>query len=370
MASPGKDEELERLRDALGGVDRKILELAAERLRLAAEIGRVKQGAGLATRDWAQERQVLERGGATAAEVGLSPELARKLLLPLIDSSLTVQERDRVAAAGAGDGRRALVIGGAGLMGGWFVRFLASQGFDVEVADPAPAPGVETRRADWRDGPLDHEVIVVATPVSRTGPLLEEIALRRPPGLVFDVSSLKTPLRAGLEALVEAGVRATSLHPMFGPDTELLSGQHVVFVDVGVPEATAEAKELFAPTMVAPVEMGLDEHDRVIAYVLGLSHAVSIAFFTALEESGESAPRLAEVSSTTFERQLQVSRRVAEENPHLYYEIQRLNDFGTESLSALLLAIERLRSVVRAGDQEGFVRLMERGREYLARWRE
>lgn len=362
------EEELARLRDALGGVDRKILELAAERLRLAAEIGRRKLEAGLPTRDWAQERQVLERGAAAAAEAGLSPDLARKLLLPLIDSSLTVQERDRVAAASAGDGRRALVIGGGGLMGGWFVRFLASQGFAVEVADPAPAAGIEVQRADWRDGAVDQDVIVVATPVSRTGALLTELAARRPPGLVFDIAALKTPLRAGLAALVASGVRATSLHPMFGPDTELLSGRHVVFVDVGHPAATAAARELFASTMVVPVEMGLDEHDRVIAYVLGLSHAVSIAFFTALGESGESAPRLAEVSSTTFERQLEVSRRVAEENPHLYFEIQRLNDYGTESLSALLLAIERLRSVVRAGDEEGFVRLMEQGRDYLERW--
>jgi chorismate mutase/prephenate dehydrogenase len=362
------EDELGRLREALGEVDRKIVELAAERVRLAAEVGSVKRRAGLPTRDWAQERQVLERGEAAAAEVGLTPDLARRLLLSLIDSSLTVQERDRVAATGAGDGRRALVIGGGGLMGGWFVRFLASQGFAVEVADPVPAAGVDVQRADWREGPLDQDVIVVATPVSPTGPLLAELAGRRPPGLVFDISSLKTPLRAGLAALVTNGVRATSIHPMFGPDTELLSGRHVVFVDVGRPEATAAARELFASTMVVPVEMGLDEHDRVIAYVLGLSHAVSIAFFTALSESGESAPRLAELSSTTFERQLDVSRRVAAENPHLYFEIQRLNDFGTESLSALLLAIERLRAVVRAGDEEGFVRLMERGRDYLRRW--
>ena len=49
----------------------------------------------------------------------------------------------------------------------------------------------------------------------------------------------------------------------------------------------------------------------------------------------------------------------------LYFEIQSLNDYGTESLSALLYAVERLRSVVRAGDEPGFAALMERGREYL-----
>ena len=41
--------------------------------------------------------------------------------------------------------------------------------------------------------------------------------------------------------------------------------------------------------------MGLDEHDRLIAYVLGLSHALNIAFFTALADSGEAAPRLAKL---------------------------------------------------------------------------
>ena len=57
---------------------------------------------------------------------------------------------------------------------------------------------------------------------------------------------------------------------------------------------------------------------------------------------------------------------MAVENPHLYFEIQSLNDYGTESLSALLYAVERLRSVVRAGDEAGFTTLMERGRDYLA----
>jgi chorismate mutase/prephenate dehydrogenase len=166
-------------------------------------------------------------------------------------------------------------------------------------------------------------------------------------------------------ALKSHGCRVTSIHPMFGPDTELLSGRHVIFVDLGHAEALARARELFASTMVEQVVMTLDEHDRLIAYVLGLSHALNIAFFTALAESGEAAPKLATLSSTTFDAQLQVCAKVAAENPDLYFEIQRLNDYGTESLAALLYAVERVRSVVRAGDRDGFRALMERGRAYL-----
>jgi chorismate mutase/prephenate dehydrogenase len=118
--------------------------------------------------------------------------------------------------------------------------------------------------------------------------------------------------------------------------------------------------------MAVHVEMDLESHDRLIAYVLGLSHALNIVFFTALLESGEAAPVLANLSSTTFDEQLAVARKVSDDNPSLYFEIQSLNDYGTESLSALLYAVERLRSVVRAGDEQGFAALMERGREYLA----
>ena len=133
---------------------------------------------------------------------------------------------------------------------------------------------------------------------------------------------------------------------MFGPDTQLLSGRHVIFIDLGDQGALQEAQELFAPTMAERVVMGLDEHDRLIAYVLGLSHALNIAFFTALAESGEAAPRLARLSSTTFDSQMDVASRVAAESPDLYFEIQSLNQYGAESLMALKEAVARLIAAV------------------------
>ncbi|HEY4239954.1 MAG TPA: prephenate dehydrogenase, partial [Kofleriaceae bacterium] len=293
-----------------------------------------------------------------AVEHGLSPQLGEELILALIRGSLTIQEKDTVAAAAEGTGRRALVIGGAGNMGRWFVRYLTAQGFTVDSADPATG-------TDWRAMTLDHEMIVVAAPMRATAEILVELAKAPPKGVVFDVGSLKSPLRDALRTLAAAGGNVTSVHPMFGPDTELLSGRHVIFVDLGVPAATAAARALFEPTMATLVEMDLESHDRLIAYVLGLSHALNIAFFTALAESGEAAPKLRGLSSTTFDAQLGVAARVARENPDLYFEIQQLNDYGTESLAALLYAVERLRSVVRAGDLAGFRALMEQGRVYL-----
>ena len=357
--------DLSALRNELAEVDDQLLALVARRQEIASEVGRLKLQAGWPTRDYGQEKEVIDRACARARELNVFPQLAEQLMVLLIRSSLTVQEQDRVQAAAGGTGRRVLVIGGAGKMGRWFVSFLSSQGYAVEVADPAGGVEGYPHCADWKTSDLRHDLIVVAAPLGVSGEILVELAGKKPPGIICDVGSLKTPLRSGLSALKEAGCRVTSIHPMFGPETTLLSGRHVIFVDVGVPAATEEARKLFASTMAVQVEMDLDSHDRVIAYILGLSHTLNIAFFTALAESGEAAGRLAQLSSTTFDAQLAVASRVAEENPHMYFEIQSLNEYGAGALSALVNAVDRVRRVVADGDEAAFAALMTRGREYL-----
>jgi chorismate mutase / prephenate dehydrogenase len=359
------DVTLDALRQRVTDIDRQLITLVAERKRVSGEVARVKRATGYPTRDFERERDVILGVRTMAAELGVSPALAEDLLRLLIRSSLTTQEQASVVARGTGSGRRALVIGGGGKMGRWFVEFLTSQGFSVEIADPGAVASGVSRVDDWRKTDLKHDFIVLATPLGVTDAILRELALRRPSGVIFDVGSLKSPLRAGLMALKSLGCKVTSVHPMFGPDTELLSGRHVVFVDLGSPEALAAARELFSPTMAEQVVMSLDDHDRLIAYVLGLSHALNIAFFTALAESGEAAPKLARMSSTTFDSQLDVAARVAQESPDLYYEIQSLNDYGAESLEALSRAVERIRTAVIAQDHDAFVALMRQGRDYL-----
>ena len=268
-------------------------------------------------------------------------------------------------AQGAGSGRSALVIGGAGKMGRWFARFLASQGFAVEIADPAGAPPgftapgrlarqrAQARLHRDRDAARHH----------RQDPARARHAA--PEGVIFDVGSLKSPAARRPPRAQVAGCRVTSLHPMFGPDTELLSGRHVIFVEVGSAEATAAARELFASTMVEQVVMSLDEHDRLIAYVLGLSHALNIAFFTALAESGEAAPRLATavVDHVRLAARRGREGRAGEPGPVFRNpESQRLRYRIARGAAQ---AVERLRSAVISQNFESFAALMRRGREYL-----
>jgi chorismate mutase / prephenate dehydrogenase len=357
--------EVDTLRSELDELDRSLIALVARRQEIVREIGRAKSRKGRATRDFSREREVLVQVRGRAIQHGVRPEVAEAVYRSLIAASLEAQEQDRVARSGRGRGRAALVIGGAGTMGLWFARFLDSQGWYVEVADSNPV-SLPFRRVDWERCVLDHELVVVSTPLAATDAVLRELARRKPTGLVFDLGSLKSPLQGGLQALVDAGVRATSIHPMFGGDTQLLSGRHVVFCELGCAGAVAEAKQLFADTMAVVVDMTLEEHDRAIAFVLGLSHALNITFFTALAGSGEQASRLAQLSSTTFDAQLDVARRVASENEALYFDIQALNAFGMDALDSLVAAASAVREKVAAGDSEGFGELMKDGRAWFA----
>jgi chorismate mutase / prephenate dehydrogenase len=365
MTSEQRQAQLKALRDRLDMVDADLVALAAERQRIVSEIGQVKQGDGRQVRDFRREREVLEHVRRRAKQMDLDPDLAEDLLKRLIEASLTRQEQERGRLAARGDGRRALVIGGGGLMGRWVAGFLDNQGFAVAVADPSPATGDQDWYSDWSEAPLDVEVIVVAAPIQISAGIIDDLAQRGTDALVFDIGSIKTPLMQPLRQAAAAGLTICSVHPMFGPDTRLLSGRHVLLMDVGCPRAVEQAAALFADTMADVLPIELEQHDRLIALVLGLSHAVNIAFFTALAESGISADQLAGISSTTFSRQLAITRDVAAENPDLYFEIQQLNRHGNVARDALLDAVTQLNQLIDGNNAEGFRQLMLTGRQYL-----
>ena len=360
------DRELQSLRQRLDRLDKQLVGLVAERQRVVAEIGAHKHAGGRPLRDFAREREVLERAAASAGAAGLHGDIARDIMERLIHHSLTNQEQDRLQVSARGAGRSALVIGGAGRMGQWMARFLDAQGFSVRISDPAATddnlfPVID---ADGSEN-LDDDIIVVAAPLRVSAGILEQLAVRQPPGLIFDVGSLKQPLRAGHEALLQAGCRVTSVHPMFGPDVLMLSGQHVLMVDVGDTDATQDAARLFEPTMAEVTHLSLEEHDRVMAWVLGLSHLLNIAFASSLRAAGEDQALLQRVSSTTFGKQLDLARAVVSENPALYFEIQHLNPSGATPASVFSEQLAQLMQRVSEGDERAFVACMDAARQHL-----
>jgi chorismate mutase/prephenate dehydrogenase len=250
-------------------------------------------------------------------------------------------------------------------MGVWMSRYLDMVGYNVDVADRVAGDSPFNRVNDWKAGVNDYDLIVVAVPLRPSNDILLQLAELKPDCLVFDIGSLKSPMREGLDAMRQSGCRVCSVHPMFGPDEIGLSGRHILFVDVGSKEAISEARALFAHTAADCVELSLEEHDEVMAWVLGLSHLVNIAFAGTLAESGEAVPLLKQISSSTFNAQLNVATQVVSENPHLYYEIQQGNVNTADVTRHFRKVLDELVESVAENDEAVFTRYMGAAKQRL-----
>ena len=363
--SPLTATELLELRQRLDKIDTGIVDLIAERQEVVSTIAEHKFKTGLPLRHYEREREVIERGMARAESRGLPAAVARDVLETLIHHSLSNQEMHKLVQSDHGQGQRALVIGGLGRMGVWMSHYLDMVGYSVDVADPAVGHAPFNRVDNWEAVVADYDLIVVAVPLRPSNDILLRLASLRPKSLVFDIASLKSPMREGLEALRENGCRVCSVHPMFGPNEIGLSGRHILFVDIGNQEALREARELFAHTAAECVELSLEEHDEVMAWVLGLSHLVNIAFASTLAQSGEAVPLLRKLSSSTFNAQLAVATQVVSENPHLYYEIQQGNDKTAEVTDHFRRVLNELVCAVAEGDEPVFTRYMGAAKQRL-----
>jgi len=250
-------------------------------------------------------------------------------------------------------------------MGQWLCRFFHSQGHKVTVYDPRGAPDGFPRAEELSDAVDTAETVVLSTPLQRSGELLQQVLEEKPTGLVFDICSLKSPVESAIRAGIRSGLRVTSIHPMFGPDTALLMGRNILFCECGSTEATAEAREFFEGTTATLTTLPLGAHDALMAYVLGLSHAVNIAWFTVLARSGYGVEELERAASTTFFKQAATSRDVARENAELYFEIQERNLYTPRVLKELASAIEALQAATAPEGKASFLKLMEDGKRYF-----
>ncbi|MBI5866651.1 MAG: prephenate dehydrogenase/arogenate dehydrogenase family protein [Planctomycetes bacterium] len=352
--------DLNLLRAQMQEVDRQLLQLAARRMQLAASIGDEKRASGMPLRDYDVERLVLERGTALAAEVGLSADLARGLFSLLIQESRLEQER-KTYATYTGDAERIVVIGGRGKMGRWLVEFFSNQGHTVDIWDTAE-PQSSDRLAERLAG---ASFAAIATPLHTVPETIREVAHGGFGGVIFDIASLKGHLAGEIANARRAGAAITSIHPMFGPAARTLSDKVICICDCGDAEATRRVARLFSETAATLAPLSFEEHDRIVAYVLGLSHLANLWLARVLRRSGISFERLNRVGSTTFHSQMATTMTVVRDNPELYYEIQRLNPFTPAMYSAALDELAAIEREVQQGDAAAFVAAMSDGRAWM-----
>jgi chorismate mutase/prephenate dehydrogenase len=374
MSEPNPTHEsLSSLRDHIAEVDRALLELLRRRMELSAEVGHVKaeSGAPVEVRD--VEHKVLTRARQHAEACGVSEEVMASVFEAIIRGSIERQYRVGVSLREK-RGERMLIVGGAGGMGGWFRGFLEIAGHTVDISDPAlaslPEPRPHGRHARLEEiESLDrYAAIWVSVPLNRTAAVLEELISRRPRCPIVEVASIKAPLLGALARARDEGVRVFAVHPMFGPSKSYYEQLTFVLAAQG---DSAEEKRLLAPLLTHPytklVSVPFPQHDRLMGWLLGLSHLTNMIFGAALVNSGVEPADLHDCASTTFRRQAETALRVLSEDPDLYLDIQYLNPHRNEVYASTREALDHLVNLVTERDREGFRETLAAGRRALSR---
>ena len=346
--------DLEQLRKDIEEIDSKIIELMIQRNDVAEKIGVLKNDLGLPLRNIDIEKKVIERYRRMSENSSLPADVSESICRLLIESSVELQSTIPKKRCE----KKVTIVGGTGGMGKWMQRYLAGLGATVNII---------SRSVGKAEDMKDSDIVIISVPISSVESKLKEAdALCRKDALIFDISSVKSPFAECLKEM--AGRRKVcSIHHMFGPSIKSMLGRNVVVCDCGCREAVSEAAELFDNEGSNLIFTSIERHDELMAYALAFAHASNIVFFTALRESGIPFDELKDIASTTLRKCLNTCIPVSEENAPLYHEIQRLNDNAEEKWNVFEKAVRAVREASLSSDPEGFIELMESGKEYLLR---
>lgn len=362
-------ERLSELRDSIAEVDRSLLELLHRRMQLAAEVGKVKASRGQPVMVPEVHHRVLTRARQHADACGVSEEVMESIFKAVMRGSVERQHRIGVAVRAEG-GSRLLVLGGAGDMGRWFQNFAHLLGHRVDVVDPAMAPLPEApgRFAALADVPdLDvYEAIIVSVPLGRMSDVLHRLVELAPRGLIIEIASIKDELAPVLERGRQAGLKMSSLHPMFGPRKSPYEPLTFVLAYAEDPQnERLQVEEWIRHPYTHLVPVPFHHHDRLMGWLLGFAHLSGMLFGCALTRSGLGAEELKACASTTYNRQTSAALHVLGEDPDLYFDIQSLNPHRGEVYRAASEALKELVDAVQEGDRERFRTVLSSARHFL-----
>lgn len=349
--------DLDTLREEIRQKDLEIARLISERTELTKKVGEYKVSNGIPIRNREVESKVIERYVKMGSEYGISPNTMSTIASSLIKEAVS-QESNIIKADVP---KKVAIIGGAGKMGKWMADMLASSGHEVSIIDPVVKNGLTIKDCSSSD------IVIVSMPIHAVNDMLIQLdGICKKDALIFDISSLKTSVTDTLRKMAKDR-KVCSVHPMFGPSAESLYDRKVIVCDCGNSQAVEEAKAIFDDRGGDIRVMEVEEHDRYMSYVLGLTHAVNIALFTVLRRSGYSFEDLLTVSSTTFSKGLDTNMSVASEDPMLYYEIQHLNENRAAMWSLFSDVVEELKKASLDDDPSAFVGIMNEGKRYFQR---
>ena len=266
------------------------------------------------------------------------------------------------------------VIGGSGRMGRWFANFLSKNGYEVIISDrKTSAARSLARRKRFRfvKNPIQasqlSEIVLLTTPTLATKSLLTKITSRVPrTTLIVEISSVKEPVRKTIKSLARGGARIMSIHPMFGPGTDSLTGKSIIVAQE--PSNCASARRLLS--MLAKrgariVRSSLEDHDQLVATTLALPHLMNFAFIETLRNADLPLDKVRELGGTTFKFQLLIAEALCHESPSNEVSILADNKHNMRAFATFIRQIRQVHDIIQRKPRPDLLRRLRNDASYV-----
>ena len=279
--------------------------------------------------------------------------------------------------------QRTVLIVGLGLMGSAYARALSDTGYRVlgitphrEVIEAALSDGV----IHAGDTEVNADLIQAADiiifglyPTVLLSWLRENTHLIAPGTVLTDVTGVKGCVVEEIQALLPDGVEYISAHPMAGrellgnaplevyraatPDMFRGANYLVVPTDKNTPEAITLCEQLGHILGFARVtRLSVAEHDRAIAFLSQLTHAIAVSLMCCTEDE-EEVSRLSSLTGDSF-RDL---TRIAKINDAMWSELFLSNRAPLlEQMDTFLERFSEMRAALAEGDVDKMRTMMRR----------
>lgn len=303
--------ELQGLRDKIDSVDKQMLDLLEQRLKLVEEVGEVKSEHGLPIYAPDREAAMLASRRQEAEKRGVPAQLIEDILRRVMRESYA-SEKDSGFKCLKPDLGDVVIIGGNGQLGGLFKKMFELSGYKVSVVGSK----------NWHEADSLFEaagLVVVTVPINKTESVIAKLGNLPKDCILCDFTSIKAkPLQAMMD--VHAGP-VVGLHPMFGPDVPSLAKQVIVHCEGRGAENYQWLLDQFAIWGASLCPMDAEQHDNGMTLIQALRHFTSFAYGLHLSQENPDIDTLLKLSSPIYRLEIAMVGRLFAQDPDLYGDI-------------------------------------------------
>ena len=242
------------------------------------------------------------------------------------------------------------ILGIGGKMGKWFAKYFIENGFEVTGFDTEKDFNIKSviKASSLVGAVLKADYVILCTPTRRTPEIIRLIAKEMKRGsYLIEISSQKSKTSTALSKM-PSKINPICIHPMFGPGTKKIKGQHIISVPIkDAKKELTVAKSLFTGSNFVTIDA--IEHDKKIAVILGLTHLINIAFANIIAKD-EKISLTEKMSGTTFKVQKILTESIMTESAELIEtiisnpEIRRVAEEFWKDIGRLLTAVQEGKS--------------------------